>query len=109
MVEVRKIKAKRQVNEALGTRNGPNDIVTQVLELPPQSNVKVWREGLGWTGPHTLIALNDDQTAAIVNAHGKQASFRITSVQPYHQDDTTNLPRPDEEPHSDHQRDNDEF
>ncbi|KAK1914262.1 hypothetical protein P3342_007508 [Pyrenophora teres f. teres] len=69
MAEVRKIKAKRQVNEALGTRNGPNDIVTQVLELPLQSNVKVWREGLGWTGPHTLIALNNDQTAAIVDTH----------------------------------------
>ncbi|KAK1912598.1 hypothetical protein P3342_004534 [Pyrenophora teres f. teres] len=115
MAEVRKIKAKRQVNEALGTRNGPNDIVTQVLELPLQSNVKVWREGLGWTGPHTLIALNNDQTAAVIDTHGKQASFRITSVQPYHQDDTTNLPRldeeqhSDEEPHSDHQRDNDEF
>ncbi|KAF7578000.1 hypothetical protein PtrM4_022400 [Pyrenophora tritici-repentis] len=115
MAEVRKIKAKRQVNEALGTRNGPNNIVTQVLELPLQSNVKVWREGLGWTGPHTLLALNDDQTAAIVDAHGKQASFRITSVQPYHQDDTTNLPRPDEEQHGDeeqhseHQRDNDDF
>ncbi|CAE7021550.1 Polyprotein [Pyrenophora teres f. teres] len=115
MAEVRKIKAKRQVNEALGTRNGPNDIFTQVLELPLQSNVKVWREGLRWTGPHTLIALNNDQTAAIVDTYGKQASFRITSVQPYHQDDTTNLPRPDEEqhsdeePHSDHQRDNDEF
>ncbi|KAK1914231.1 hypothetical protein P3342_007477 [Pyrenophora teres f. teres] len=89
MAEVWKIKAKRQVNEALGTRNGPNDIVTQVLELPLQSNVKVWREGLRWTGPHALIALNNDQTAAIVDTYGKQHS--------------------DEEPHSDHQRDNDEF
>ncbi|EFQ88309.1 hypothetical protein PTT_15855 [Pyrenophora teres f. teres 0-1] len=47
IVEVRKIKAKRQVTKALGTRNRPNDIVTQVLELPLQSNIKVWREGLG--------------------------------------------------------------
>ncbi|CAE7020329.1 hypothetical protein PTTW11_03046 [Pyrenophora teres f. teres] len=67
------------------------------------------------TGPHTLIALNNDQTATIVNTHSKQASFRITSVQPYHQDNTTNLPRLDEEQHSDkelhsdYQRDNDKF
>jgi hypothetical protein len=54
MVEVRKIKAKRQVNDALATRNGPN--VTETLQLLIQSSVKVWRENCGWTGPHTLIA-----------------------------------------------------
>ena len=50
MTEVRKIKAKRQVNEALATRNGPD--ITDVLQLSIPSNVKVWRENNGWSGPH---------------------------------------------------------
>ena len=93
MTEVRKIKARRQVSDALGTRNGPNDIVTDVIKLPLQSDVKVWRENHGWKGPHTLIALNDDQTAVVIaDENGKQATFRITSVQPYHRDESTVIP-----------------
>lgn len=61
MAEVRKIKAARQVNDALGMRNGPD--VTEMMELPLQSPVKVWRENRGWTGPHTLIAMNNDKTS----------------------------------------------
>ncbi|KAF1938762.1 hypothetical protein EJ02DRAFT_299507, partial [Clathrospora elynae] len=45
MAEVRKIKAKRQMNDALATRNGPN--VIETLQLPIQSSVKVWRENRG--------------------------------------------------------------
>jgi hypothetical protein len=45
MTEVRKIKAKRQINEALATRNGPD--ITDVLQLSIPSNVKVWRENNG--------------------------------------------------------------
>ena len=55
--------------------------------------MKVWRENRGWTGPHTLIAMNDDLTAAIVDVDGRQATFRITSVQTYHCDDSTVVPR----------------
>lgn len=42
MTEIRILKAKRQVSDALGTRNGPNNLDT--LNLPLQSEVKVWRE-----------------------------------------------------------------
>lgn len=45
MTEVKKIKAKRQVQDALATRNGPD--VSDVLQLPIPSMVKVWREGKG--------------------------------------------------------------
>lgn len=90
MIEVRKIKAKRQVAEALATRNGPE--ITEMLELPIQSKVKVWREKGGWTGPYTLLALNTDQTATIIDVDGKQTTFRLTAVRPYHQDTSTSIP-----------------
>ena len=87
MTEVRRIHARRQINGTLATRNGPN--VTKVLNLPLQSEVKVWRENRGWTGPYILVAWNDDQTAAIVDIDDRQVSFRITSVQPYYRNDST--------------------
>ncbi|KAF1357214.1 hypothetical protein EJ07DRAFT_129503, partial [Lizonia empirigonia] len=91
MTEVRKLKAKRQVAEALATRNGPDEIIAKLLELPIQSDVKVWRENKGWTGPHTLIALKTDRTAVIVDIDGRQATFRITSVQPYYRNESTEI------------------
>jgi len=48
--EVRRLYATRQVNDALGMRNGPNTLTT--LNLPLQSKVRVWREKGGWLGPH---------------------------------------------------------
>ncbi|KAF1360357.1 hypothetical protein EJ07DRAFT_165511 [Lizonia empirigonia] len=93
MAEVRKIKAKRQVNDALATRNGPN--VIETLQLPIQSSVKVWRENRGWTGPHTLIAMNDDLTAAIVD--------------PYHRNNSTVIPRDDDDNDGCGDADDDEF
>ena len=100
MTEVRKLKAKRQVAEALATRNGPDEIVAKVLEPPIQNNVKAWRENKGWTGPHTLIALNTDRTAVIVDVDVRQATFRITSVQPYYRNKyTKSNPHNDDKDH----------
>ena len=39
MAEIRQLRAKRQITEALATRNGPNTLHT--LNLPLQSEVKV--------------------------------------------------------------------
>src|SRR5947209_16136979 len=58
MIEVRQIKAARQINDALAIHNGPD--VADVLQLPILSSVKVWQEGKGWTGPYTLLAIRDD-------------------------------------------------
>ena len=54
--EVRRIYATRQVNDALGMRNGPNTSTT--LNLLLQSKVCVWREKKGWRGPYKLIAID---------------------------------------------------
>jgi len=48
--EVRRLYAIRQVNNALGIRNGLNTLTT--LNLPLQSKVRVWREKGGWLGPY---------------------------------------------------------
>ena len=43
MEEVKKIRAKHQVADALNIRNGPN--TTTIYDLPLNSLVLVWREG----------------------------------------------------------------
>jgi len=43
--EVRRLYAERQVKDALAIRNGPDTKVT--LDLPLQSDVRVWREKKG--------------------------------------------------------------
>jgi hypothetical protein len=106
MSEIRKLKAARQVQDALATRNGPN--VTEVLLLPLQSDVKVWRENKGWTGPHTLLGLNLDSTAAIVDINGRPTTFRTTVVHPYHHDDGAVSPQPHEKEHDDDLNDRDD-
>ena len=54
MKELRKLRAKQTVNDALNTRNGPSDL--NVLILPLQSDIRVWREIDGWSGPYKLTA-----------------------------------------------------
>ncbi|KAF2741607.1 putative integrase, partial [Sporormia fimetaria CBS 119925] len=83
MVEVRAEKAKHQVSDALGMRNGPS--ISDTLELPLQSEVKVWREKKGWRGPFVLLAR--DSNTCTVDINGKPTNFRITVVKPYHRDD----------------------
>ncbi|KAI0996519.1 hypothetical protein K3495_g11663, partial [Podosphaera aphanis] len=67
MTEVRKLKATRQVAEGLSMRNDPNIIDT--IQLPLQSEVKVWRENIGWTGPHTLLARSDNDVTCTVDVN----------------------------------------
>ena len=43
MTEIQKLRAKRQVNNALNTRNGPS--ITDIHELILNSDVLVWHEG----------------------------------------------------------------
>ncbi|RAL67593.1 hypothetical protein DID88_008346 [Monilinia fructigena] len=86
MAEVRHIRAKRQVTEALRLRNGPS--TTSVLTLPLNSEVLVWREGKGgnisgkWTGPHPLIG-TDGETCEVELSSGP-TKFRSTSVRPFY-------------------------
>jgi len=43
MEEVKKLRAKRQVADALNMRNGPK--ITAIYDLPLNLPVLVWREG----------------------------------------------------------------
>ncbi len=84
MGEVKKIRAERQVADALNTRNGPN--TAAVHDLPLNAQVLVWREGntgqsRGWTGPYNL--LNVDGETCTVNLPGGPTNFRSTVVKPY--------------------------
>ena len=79
MRELRRISARRQVQDALSTRNGPS--TTEVLELPLQSEVLVWREKKGWQGPYKIIGIQGhDITVDTVNG---PVAFRSTIVKPY--------------------------
>ena len=43
IVEIQKLRAKRQIANALNMRNGPQ--TNTIYSLPPSSPVLVWREG----------------------------------------------------------------
>jgi hypothetical protein len=79
MKEIRHLYAKRQINDALAMRNGPN--TEPLLSLPLQSDIRVWREKDGWDGPYKLLAM-DGQTCTIQMPYGP-ANFRSTVVKPY--------------------------
>ena len=87
MEEIKKLRAQRQVADALNTRNGPN--TSAIQDLPLNSPVLVWREGNGgqtgsWKGPYTMLSV-DQETVTIELPHGPTA-FRSTVVKPYLQD-----------------------
>ena len=81
--EVRRLHAERQVNDALAIRNGPNIVAT--LNLPLQSDVRVWREKGGWKGPYKLSAI-DGETCTVDMPHGP-TKFRSTVVKPYYREE----------------------
>lgn len=92
MEEVRKVRAERQISDALNTRNGP--IVDAVHDLPLNSDVLVYREGNAgrhgaWSGPFKLIGIQGE-TCRIELPSGP-TEFRSTHVKPYltepHDDD----------------------
>ena len=82
--EIRRLHAERQVNDALAMRNGSNIITT--LNLPLQSDVRVWREKGGWKGPYKLLAV-DGETCTVDMPHGP-TKFRSTIVKPYYREET---------------------
>ncbi|EED18953.1 conserved hypothetical protein [Talaromyces stipitatus ATCC 10500] len=94
--EVRKLKAARQVQDALSMCNGPN--TKAMLDLPLQSDVWVWREAKGWTGPFKLLAITGE-TCTVAMPRGP-ANFRTTVVKPYL---SKPVPEASETPEGDHE------
>ena len=79
MVEVARVRAKMQVNNAIHTRNGP--ITESLHELPPNSKVLVYREEGGWKGPYILIGIAGETYK--VQLLSGPTDFRTTVVKPY--------------------------
>jgi hypothetical protein len=77
--KVRRLYAERQVKEALAMRNCPN--TNKLHGLPLQSDVLVYREKDGWSGPFKLITLSGE-TCTIQMPYGP-TNFRSTVVKPY--------------------------
>jgi transposase InsO family protein len=106
MEELAKVRAKRQVQDALNMRNGPN--TDGIHELTLNSDVLVWREGnvnhsKGWDGPYKLISM-DGETCVVAQPRG-HVSFRSTSVKPYYAgqpDPDLTCPAREIEPITDH-------
>jgi hypothetical protein len=84
MTEIQKLRAKRQVDDALNTRNGPS--TTDIHELTLNSDVLVWREGNtgqpgSWEGPYKLVTI-DGESCVLALPRGN-TTFRSTSVKPF--------------------------
>lgn len=94
MKEVQRLYAARRVKDALGMRNGPN--VLPILTLPIQSDVRVWREKDGWSGPFKLIAM-DGHTCTVQMPYGP-TQFRSTVVRPYYKENLEQVSTPNNPP-----------
>ena len=93
--EIKELRAKMQVQEALNHRNGP--LTTAIHDLPINSEVLVWREGNArktgsWKGPFKLLEVSGE-TCILQLPHGP-TKFRTTAVKPFYSDDSTSLDEP---------------
>ena len=80
---LRKLTAERKVADALNTRNGPD--MADILALPLQSEVLVWRESEGWNDPYKIA--NIDGHSVTVDMVNGPTTFRSTVVKPYYRPD----------------------
>ena len=80
MDKVRKIRDERLVSDALNTRNDP--LVDPLHDLPLNSEVLVWREKSGWTGPFRLLNINNETCQ--VELPSGPTQFRSTCVKPFY-------------------------
>jgi len=87
MDEVRKLRAVRQVDDALNQRNGP---ISRVKDLPLNSSVLVWREPGKWTGPYPLLGVDKENCS--VDLPSGPTLFRSTVVKPYYESQSQEEP-----------------
>ena len=83
MKEITQIHTKRQVEDALKQRNGPD--IGNTLDVPIGGKVLVFREKGQWTGPFVLLA-TDGQRCTVSLPSGPSV-FRITSVKAFNEED----------------------
>jgi len=94
MAELRKLAAKRKINDALNTRNGPDVTALTPSSLELGTDVRVYREKDKWTGPWKVLAVSPGKvTVDLPNGAGE---FAATHVKPYHRHpDGIDIPTPD--------------
>lgn len=76
---LRKIRAEVEVHRALNSRSSP--YVHNILTLPLRTEVLVWREKKGWTGPFPIAAI--EGRTVQVDTPGGIKDFRVTQVKQY--------------------------
>ena len=84
MEEVKKLRAERQVVDALNIHNGPK--ITAIYNLPLNSPVLVWREGLTgqpgyWSGPYNLLSIKNKNY--IIQLPYRLINFHSIVIKPY--------------------------
>jgi len=77
--EIRHLYTEKQVKDALAIRNGLNTKIT--LDLPLQSNIRVWYKKKDWKGLYKLIAIN--KKTYTVNMPQGPAKFQSIVIKPY--------------------------
>jgi hypothetical protein len=96
---IQKERANVDINRAINTRNGPKSY--NVLNLPLMSEILIWREKKGWTGPYKLASIDGrDVTVELENG---PLTVRCTQAKPYYRTDQQVEP-----PIEDHPQDPDE-
>ncbi|KAI0996164.1 hypothetical protein K3495_g12016 [Podosphaera aphanis] len=92
MTEVAKLRAKRQVTDALRLRNGPQ--TNQIHSAAVGSQVLVWRiHQKKWTGPFQLLSVEGN--TCTVNLPTGPTNFRSTVVKPFLQQNSENNDTPE--------------
>jgi hypothetical protein len=79
--EIQKLRAKRQVENALNTRNGPS--TNDIHELTLNADVLVWREGNtgqlgGLQGPYKLVAMEGESCVLVESWLPRSGTYRAT-------------------------------
>lgn len=86
MNELSKLKAARQIKDALHQRNGPQ--ISQIHHAPIGSDVLVWCvHQKKWTGPYKLLCVNNE-TCTVKLPNGPQ-EFRSTVVKVFNKESPT--------------------
>jgi len=81
MSELRKTKSQRSIRDALNTRNGPDTLRTLPQLLALGSEVLVFREKGGWSGPFKVLSTSDKDVT--IDTDNGTVIFRSTHVKPY--------------------------
>jgi hypothetical protein len=79
MIEIKKLRAERQIVDALNTRN--DFTVISIHDLSINSNVLIWREDKKWIDSFKLLDI-DDETCKIVLS-SESTDFRSTVIKSF--------------------------